>query len=89
MKKTPMNDKELMNDLLSTVKFNCDLLLNGTVESATPEVRDAFNTCLFEWLKVQDEIARKISARGWYEVSPAEPAKIRQTERKFANQNFS
>lgn len=84
-----MNDKELMNDLLSTVKFNCDLLLNGTVEAATPEVREAFNACLFEFLRIQDEISQKISARGWYQISPAEPVKIRQTERKFANQNFS
>lgn len=84
-----MNDKELMNDLLSTVKFNCDLLLNGTIESATPQVREAFNSSLFECLKIQDEIAKKISERGWYQVTPAEPAKIQQTEKKFANQSFS
>lgn len=84
-----MNDKELMNDLLSTVKFNCDLFLNGTIESSTPNVREAFNASLFESLRIQDEIAKKLSERGWYQVNLVEPAKVQQTEKKFANQSFS
>ncbi len=84
-----MNDKELMTDLLSTVKFNCDLFMHGTIESATTSVREAFNTSLFEYLRIQDEISKKLLERGWYQTNLVEPAKIQQTEKKFSEQSFS
>lgn len=84
-----MNDKDLINDLLATVKFNCDLFLNGTIEAATPNVREAFNTTLFEYLRIQDEIFKKLTERGWYQISLVDPAKVHQTEKKFAEKSFS
>lgn len=84
-----MNDKMLLQDLLATVKLSCDLLLNGTIESSSENVRDAFNSTLFENLKIQNEIAQKMTDKGWYEKKLAEPTKIHQTEKKFAEQSFS
>jgi spore coat protein CotF len=84
-----MNDKMLLQDLLATVKLSCDLLLNGTIESSSENVRDAFNSTLFENLKIQNEIAQKMTDKGWYEKKLVEPTKIHQLEKKFAEQSFS
>jgi spore coat protein CotF len=84
-----MNDKTLTQDMLATVKLNCDLLLSGTIESSSENVRNAFSTALFENLKIQNEISQKMADKGWYEKKLVEPAKIQQTEKKFAEQSFS
>ena len=75
-----MNDKMLLQDLLATVKLSCDLLLNGTIESSSENVRDAFNSTLFENLKIKNEIAQKMTDKGWYEKKLVEPTKIHQTK---------
>ena len=81
-----MNDKILTEDLLASVKAYCGVLMHGTIEAATPQVREHFNNCLFETLKIQNELYEKMSKRGWYQAEMADSNKIMQTESKFANQ---
>ena len=46
-----MNDKDLLEDILITVKGGSDLYLHGTIESATPNVHSAFDNALSSSLK--------------------------------------
>ena len=39
-----MNDKDIMEGILLTTKGVCDLYLHGSIESATPNVHQAFST---------------------------------------------
>ena len=81
-----MNDKILMEDILTTIKAQCDLYLHGTIESATPDVHDAFNNGLFEFLRIQNEVFSKMAARNWYPQEQVPMNKIQQVEQKFVNQ---
>lgn len=81
-----MNDKALMEDLLTTVKSQCDLFLHATVESSTPNIHDIFNNALFECLRMQNEIYNKMSENGWYPKQNVEMQKIQQLEQKFVSQ---
>ena len=49
-----MNDKDLLEDILLTVKGGSDLYLHGTIESATPNVHSVFDKTLNDSLKMQN-----------------------------------
>ena len=54
-----MNDKEIMEGILLTTKGVCDLYMHGSIESATPNVHEAFNTALNDSLCMQDGIDKQ------------------------------
>lgn len=81
-----MNDKLLMEDVLTSIKAQCDLYLHGTIESSTPDVHEVFNNSLFEFLRMQNELYGKMSSRNWYPSSHAPQNKIQQVEQKFVSQ---
>ena len=70
-----MNDKEIMEGILLTTKGVCDLYMHGSIESATPNVHEAFNTALNDSLCMQDGIYKQMASRGWYpsEQAPQRP----------------
>jgi len=79
-----MNDKDLLEDILLTVKGGSDLYLHGTIESSTPNVHSAFDKALCDSLKMQNEIYSKMSAKGWYPSEKAEQNKMNQAKQKFS-----
>ena len=79
-----MEDKELMEKELLSVKGICDLYLHGTIESTTAEVHAAFKDALNECLDIQNKIYNLMTERGWYKTETAEQQKI-----DTAKQNFS
>lgn len=81
-----MNDKMIMEDLLTTTKSIADLYLHGTIESATANVHDTFDAKLCDTLKMQNEIYAKMSQHGWYAETLAEQQKIDETREKFSAQ---
>ena len=81
-----MNDRELLEDILLTVKGGSDLYLHGTIESATPNVHSAFDNALCSSLKAQNEIYNKMAQKGWYPSEQAEQKKIDQARQKFSAQ---
>ena len=81
-----MNDKDLLEDILLTVKGGSDLYLHGTIESSTPNVHSAFDKALNDSLKMQNEIYSKMAAKGWYPSQQAEQTKINQAKQKFSAQ---
>lgn len=80
-----MEDRVIMDSILSATKSACDLMMHGTIESSTPAVHSAFKMSLDECLAMQNEIYSKMSQKGWYPQQQAEQQKIDQTKQKFSN----
>lgn len=79
-----MNDQAIMENLLLTTKGVCDLYLHGAIESPTPNVHQTFNSALNSSLCMQDQVYQKMSAKGWYQTTPAQQQQIDQVKQKFA-----
>ena len=82
-----MDDKTMMATVLGNVKGMCDLMMHGTIESATPNVHAAFKCALDDMLAAQNQIYTQMSAKGWYPAEQAETQKITAAKQKFANMN--
>ena len=77
------NDQQIMENLLLTTKGVCDLYLHGAIESATPDVHQAFDGALGESLDMQSDIYAEMSSRGWYQNQQADTQQIAQVRQKF------
>lgn len=82
-----MDDRNLMENLLMVEKGACDLFMHGTIESGTANVRTAFSTALSDSLCMQDDLYKKMTAKGWYPTEQAEQQKVQQLKQKFAAQS--
>lgn len=82
-----MEDRVIMDNILSTTKAVCDLMMHGTIESSTQNVHEAFKSTLNDCLCMQNEIYSKMSQKGWYPSQQVEQQKIEQTKQKFSMQN--
>ncbi len=80
-----MNDKEIMEGILLTTKGVCDLYMHGSIESATPNVHQAFNTALNDALCMQSGIYKQMADHGWYPSEQAQPQRIQQVKQKYSS----
>ena len=79
-----MNDQEIMENLLMTTKGVCDLYMHGAIESSTQDVHQAFGAALTDSLSMQEDIYKKMSAKGWYQTAQADAQQMAQVRQKFA-----
>ena len=79
-----MNDQTIMENLLHTTKGVCDLYMHGTIESATPEVHQAFNAALNDSLCMQDQVYQTMSDKGWYQTQSAQQPQVDAVKQRFA-----
>ena len=87
-----MDDKCLMENMLLTTKGVWDLYMHGTIESATANVHCAFDKALKDSLTMQDDIYKKMAAKGWYPSEQAEPqknSKVKQNTLQMLQTNIS
>ena len=80
-----MDDRCIMENLLLTTKGACDLYLPGAIESTTANVHQAFDTALNNSISMQEEIYKKMSARGWDSADTAEQTKIMKVTNQYAS----
>lgn len=80
-----MEDRFYMENLLTTAKSLCDLLLHGTIESSTPNVNGSMNQSLFQCLSIQNAIYKQMEAKGWYKTTMAPQTKVQTTASNVAN----
>ena len=78
-----MNDQEIMENLLLTAKGAVDLYMHGSVESATPQVHQAFNTALNDAITMQSGIYTAMANHGWYPSEQADAQQIQQVKQKY------
>ena len=79
-----MDDKCIMENILLTTKGVCDLYLHGTIESSTANVHQSFDSALNDSLCIQDDIYRKMSAKGWYTTEQAPQEKITKVKNQIS-----
>ena len=79
-----MDDKLIMETLLNNVKGACDLMMHGSIESPTPNVRSTFTSTLNDTLAIQNQIYSKMAAKGWYPAATAEQKQIDAVKQKFS-----
>lgn len=78
-----MEDKDLMEGELLTIKGACDLYLHGTLEATTAEVHAAFKDALDESLNIQNKIYNLMAEKGWYTTDTADQNKINLTKQNY------
>ena len=81
-----MQDRDLIEGELLTIKGVCDLYMHGVIESTTAEVHQAFQDALNESLNIQNKLYNLMVERGWYTTENAEQQKIDSTKQKYASQ---
>ena len=81
-----MNDQMIMENILLTTKGACDLYMHGTIESATQNVQQAFDSARSDSLCMQGDIYRKMAQKGWYPSQQADQQQISQVKQKYAAQ---
>ena len=79
-----MDDRAIMEGILLTTKGVCDLYMHGTIESATPNVHQAFSSALNDSLCMQEDVYKQMSQRGWYITEQAQQQKIQQLKQKYS-----
>ena len=80
-----MNDKEIMTNILNSVKGECDLMMHGAIESSTPAVHAAFAQSFNDALALQSQIYAQMAQKGWYPAENAPQNQIDKVKQKFAN----
>ena len=79
-----MNDKEIMENILLNLKGECDLLMHGAIESATPNVHNVFTQAFNETLTMQNEVYAKMAQKGWYPATIADQNQIANVKQKYS-----
>ena len=82
-----MNDQMIMENILLTTKGACDLYMHGTIESATQNVQQAFDSALSDSLCMQSDVYSKMAEKGWYPAQQADQQQINQVRQKYSGQN--
>lgn len=78
-----MDDQNLMKNLLLTTKGVCDLYLHGAIESATVNVHSTFDQALKASLAMQDDLYKKMAAKGWYPSEEAPQQTVQKVRQKY------
>jgi len=78
-----MNEREIMEGILLNAKGVCDLYMHGSIESATPNVHQCFNTALNNAIAMQSCIYEQMAQQGWYPAEQAPQQKLMQVKQKF------
>ncbi len=81
-----MEDRTMMDNILSVTKSACDLMMHGAIESSTQKVHSAFVQSFNDTLSMQNEIYAKMAEKGWYPAQQADQQQINAVKTKYANQ---
>ncbi|MFZ5642055.1 MAG: spore coat protein [Bacillota bacterium] len=72
-------------DCLNSTKYLALRDTYGAMESATPQMKQAYSRMTQEHLAMQEEWFRLMNSRGWYQVSQARPELAAQTMSQIQN----
>lgn len=86
MVQQPMEDKEILNDVLVSEKAMTGSYNTFTNECSTKQVRNAFLDLLNEEHQMQSSVFDEMQKRGWYPTPAAEQKMIDQARQKFQNE---
>ena len=79
-----MEDKQAMENILLSAKGVCDLYMHGALEASDTRVHQAFDRALNESICIQDDLYKKMQAKGWYPTEQVDQQKIDKVKQKFS-----
>ena len=80
-----MQDKEMLEDVLTSQKQITGLYNTYANQCATTAIRDEMMNILHDEHDIQADIFMEMQKRGWYPTPMAEEQKIQSTKQKFLN----
>ena len=80
-----MQDKEMLEDVLTSQKQITGLYNTYANECATTAIRDEMMNILHDEHDIQADIFMEMQKRGWYPTPMAEEQKIQSTKQKLLN----
>jgi spore coat protein CotF len=81
-----MQERELMDDVLSSQKHITGTYNDFTNECVNANVRSEFMRILNEEHQIQSDVFDEMKKRGWYQTPNADLEKVQQAKQKFQNQ---
>lgn len=82
----PMQDKEMMNDSLSTQKELTSVYNTFANECAMVALRNEMLNILKEEHEIQATVFAEMQQRGWYQTPLAQDQKVQSAKQKFQSQ---
>lgn len=79
------SDKEILEDILNSLKGVSDLFMHGTIESSSENVNNTFNDALFETLQLQKQTFDQMKNNGFYQIQAIDQNKITQAKNKLSS----
>jgi len=84
MTNTPYNDKERLQDALTSQKFATSAYNTTLYESATPALKNCLQGILNEEHDIQHCLWLEMHNRGWYPTECAPDDKLQQTKQMYS-----
>lgn len=81
-----MGDKDYLGDGLIAQKHITASYNTYANECVNPQLKTEFLNILDEEHQIGSELFNQLSAKGWYQVTPAEEQKVTQARQKFVKQ---
>lgn len=78
-----MEDKIIMNNVLTLTKNMIDILMHGAIEASTPKVKDTFMKNLNEYLTLQGSIYTSMENAGLYKMESVPESKLTKASAKY------
>jgi len=78
-----MEDKIIMDAVLTLVKNSCDMLMHGTIEAGNPKVETTFCDALTKMLEMQSTIYMEMESAGLYTTEEVTETKIKKVRSKY------
>lgn len=82
-----MEDKIIMDTVLTLSKNACDILFHGSIESSNPKIKKTFMDGLDKFLTAQGDIFKEMESAGLYSIENVPESKIQKACTKFESQN--
>ena len=82
-----MQDKEMLEDVLTSQKQITGLYNTYANECATTAIRDEMLNLLHDEHAIQADLFMEMQKRGWYPTTPAEDQKVQSAKQKFTDMN--
>jgi spore coat protein CotF len=79
------NDRDRINDVLTTEKYLTTGYNVGLNEMQNPQLRETVRTILNETHKLQESIFDQMFQKGWYKMKAADNQEVFQAHTQFAN----
>lgn len=78
-----MDDKIIMNTVLTLTKNACDIMMHGAIESNNQKVKKTFSDSLDQFIAMQGEIFTEMENAGLYNIENVPETKLTKARGKY------